>query len=181
MVWKWCWTSLCCCINARKWWHSISLVLIEDCWSPWIWWAHENKFVLCSLESLLCALCLNCVFCFFSLHSSFQGCQKILCVCAIFKIAEKICVCEFYASRVCIQVCLWFLPIKLLIFLHNIFEVLHELPILFQHIHQTFSHYYKSWLFKSSKPCLFWPNHWSTWLQTLDAKMTCLLWQVQLI
>lgn len=109
-----CWTSLCCCINARKWWHSISLVLIEDCWSPWIGWAHENNFVVYMLESLLCALCLNCMFCFFSLHSSFQGCQKIWCVCAIFKIAEKICVCEFYASRVCIQVCLWFfLPLKL--------------------------------------------------------------------
>ncbi len=64
----------------------------------------ENKFVLCSLKKF--ALCSNCVLCFFSLYSNFEGCQKILCMCVIFKIAEKICVCEFYASRVCIDVCL---------------------------------------------------------------------------
>jgi hypothetical protein len=77
-------------------------------------WVHENKFVLCNLESLLYALCFNCVLRLFSFHSSFQGCQRILCVCSIFKIAKKIFVCEFYASRMCIQVCLWFLlPLKL--------------------------------------------------------------------
>ncbi len=88
-----CWTSLCCCINARKWWRSISLVLIEDCWSPWIGWVNENKFVLCSLESLLCALRFNCVLLFFLLSFKlsrlpkdfmcvfyFKDCWKDLCV-----------------------------------------------------------------------------------------------------